>query len=242
MGRIVVGTDGSRSACAAVAWAAREAALRGVELHVIHAWTPGLAAYPSPWYTPSDVGVEASDRGLADDRPARICEGAREQANAAAPGIDVRCEAIEGGSTQVLLDQSADADLLVVGARGHGGFIGLVLGSVSDQCARHAHIPVVVVPGTARARGPDAQPGWAGRRPSRASSAGGRSARSRCSGSCPRSGGARSRGSSSASDTLAARGRQWCTGERPTRSSTRSRRRPATSRSASTCASPAAPS
>ena len=58
----------------------------------------------------------------------------------------MRCEAIEGGSTQVLLEQSADADMLVVGARGHGGFIGLVLGSVSDQCARHAHIPVVVVP------------------------------------------------------------------------------------------------
>jgi nucleotide-binding universal stress UspA family protein len=76
----------------------------------------------------------------------RICDGAREQALKAAPGVDIRCETIEGGSTQVLLDESADADLLVVGARGHGGFIGLVLGSVSDQCTRHAHIPVVVVP------------------------------------------------------------------------------------------------
>ena len=145
MGRIVVGTDGSKSACAAVAWAAREAALRGAELHVIHAWTPGLAAYPSPWYTPSDVGVEASVEA-SQTIAARICETAREQATTAAPGVNVRCETIEGGSTQVLLDQSKDADLLVVGARGHGGFIGLVLGSVSDQCARHAHIPVVVVP------------------------------------------------------------------------------------------------
>jgi nucleotide-binding universal stress UspA family protein len=145
MGRIVVGTDGSRSACAAVAWAAREAALRDAELHVIHAWTPGLAAYPSPWYTPSDVGVEASVEA-SQTIAGRICETAREQAAAAAPGITVRCETIEGGSTQVLLDQCKDADLLVVGARGHGGFIGLVLGSVSDQCARHAHIPVVVVP------------------------------------------------------------------------------------------------
>jgi len=110
MGRIVVGTDGSRSACAAVAWAAREAALRGVELHVIHAWTPGLAAYPSPWYTPSDVGVEASFEA-SQTVAARICEAAREQAMAAAPGVEARCRAIEGGSTQVLLDQSADETL-----------------------------------------------------------------------------------------------------------------------------------
>jgi len=145
MGRIVVGTDGSRSACSAVVWAAREAVLRGAELHIVHAWTPGLAAYPSPWYTPSDVGIEASVEA-SQTIAGRICDGAREQAAKAAPGVNARCEAIEGGTTQVLLDQSADADLLVVGARGHGGFIGLVLGSVSDQCTRHAHIPVVVVP------------------------------------------------------------------------------------------------
>ena len=120
--------------------------MRGVELHVIHAWTPGLAAYPSPWYTPSDVGVETSFEA-SQTIASRICEAAREQATAAAPGVNVRSESIEGGSTSVLLEQSADADMLVVGARGHGGFIGLVLGSVSDQCTRHAHIPVVVVPG-----------------------------------------------------------------------------------------------
>ena len=54
----------------------------------------------------------------------------------------------------MLLEQSADADMLVVGARGHGGFIGLVLGSVSDQCTRHAHIPVVVVPAPPDEKGP----------------------------------------------------------------------------------------
>jgi nucleotide-binding universal stress UspA family protein len=86
MGRIVVGTDGSKSACAAVAWAAREAALRDAELHVIHAWTPGLAAYPSPWYTPSDVGVEASVEA-SQTISKRICETAGEQAREAAPGV-----------------------------------------------------------------------------------------------------------------------------------------------------------
>jgi nucleotide-binding universal stress UspA family protein len=145
VGRIVVGTDGSRSAEAAIAWAAREAALRSAELHVIHAWTPGHATYPSPWYTPSDIGVEATVEA-SQTIAARICESAREQATAAAPGVVVRSEAIEGGSTQVLLDRADGAELLVVGARGHGGIIGLMLGSVSDQCARHARIPVVVVP------------------------------------------------------------------------------------------------
>ena len=72
MGRIVVGTDGSKSACAAVAWAAREAALRGDELHVIHAWTPGLAAYPSPWYTPERRRRGGLLRSVADDCSAHL--------------------------------------------------------------------------------------------------------------------------------------------------------------------------
>ena len=112
----------------------------------------------------------------------------------AAPGVSVSCETIEGGSTQVLLEQCKDAELLVVGARGHGGFIGLVLGSVSDQCARHAHIPVVVVPA------PHEEP--LSRSHARAVS--GEQRRSAVRhvradlGSCPRSSGARSPGSSSA--------------------------------------------
>jgi hypothetical protein len=57
----------------------------------------------------------------------------------------------QGGAAAVLIDQSRDADLLVVGSRGHGGFAGLILGSVSTACAEHAHCPVLVVHGT-RAR------------------------------------------------------------------------------------------
>ena len=115
---------------------------------------------PSPWYTPSDVGVEASFEA-SQTIAARICDTAREQATTAAfPGVDrapprrSRAAARRSCSTS-----PTDADLLVVGARGHGGFIGLVLGSVSDQCARHAHIPVVVVPAPPAEKGADAQPG-----------------------------------------------------------------------------------
>ena len=125
---------------------------------MIHAWTPGLAAYPSPWYTPSDVGVEASFEA-SQTIAARICEGAREQAHAVAPGVDVRCEALEGGSTQEPAGPARRRRPARRGACGHGGFIGLVLGSVSDQCARHAHIPVVVVPAPPAEKGPGAQPG-----------------------------------------------------------------------------------
>jgi nucleotide-binding universal stress UspA family protein len=59
--------------------------------------------------------------------------------------VEVQCVAAEGQAAHVLLEEAKDADLLVVGSRGHGGFAGLLLGSVSQQCAHHASCPVVVV-------------------------------------------------------------------------------------------------
>ena len=74
------------------------------------------------------------DEGLADD-----------------PDLEVVEAVFQGPAGSVLLDAAADADLLVVGSRGHGGFAGLLLGSVSLQCVTHAACPVVVVPHPERA-------------------------------------------------------------------------------------------
>jgi nucleotide-binding universal stress UspA family protein len=61
------------------------------------------------------------------------------------PDVEITLRTIQGSPAGVLVDESRDADLLVVGSRGHGGFVGLLLGSVSQQCAHHAECPVVIV-------------------------------------------------------------------------------------------------
>jgi nucleotide-binding universal stress UspA family protein len=68
-----------------------------------------------------------------------------------AEGVEIECRAVAGGAPEVLVSEAAEADLLVVGSRGHGGFAGLLLGSVSQQCAHHARCPVVIVPLSKRA-------------------------------------------------------------------------------------------
>ena len=63
-------------------------------------------------------------------------------------GVDIERRVVVGAPGAVLVAESREADLLVVGSRGHGGFAGLLLGSVSQQCAHHAACPVVIVPHT----------------------------------------------------------------------------------------------
>ena len=139
--RIVVGVDGSDESIAALRWARREAALRNASLRAIHAW-----AYPTAVGFPTmrlvDIGVmrESSEALLAD---------AIAKATADSPStVSVDAVVTEGSAAQALLDASEGADLLVVGARGHGGFLGLVLGSVANQVVHHATCPVVIVPKT----------------------------------------------------------------------------------------------
>lgn len=140
-GRVVVGVDGSDESVAALRWALREASLRGASLRVLHAW-----AYPTAVGFPTmrlvDIGVmrESSEALLAD----AIAKATADSP----PTVSIDAVVTEGSAAQALLDASEGADLLVVGTRGRGGFLGLVLGSVANQVVHHATCPVVIVPKT----------------------------------------------------------------------------------------------
>jgi len=139
-GVVVVGIDGSAGAAAALGWAAAEARLRGSRLLIVHAWVP--------IYTDVLLGGPLggfSRVGTIDMHKA--AEALLENATAEldAEGVEIECRAVEGGAPEVLVAAAAEAGLLVVGSRGHGGFAGLLLGSVSQQCAHHARCPVVIV-------------------------------------------------------------------------------------------------
>jgi nucleotide-binding universal stress UspA family protein len=138
---VVVGVDGSEGSQRALAWAADEAREHQARLRVVTTWTPPPASvgagYASfPWY-----GEEANLGQIAE----------RQQTEAVAtvlgekPDLEVERVLVEGHAAPHLIEASAAADLLVVGCRGHGGFAGMLLGSVSQHVAAHAQCPVVVV-------------------------------------------------------------------------------------------------
>ena len=140
---IVVGFDGSVPSAAALRWAADEAALRGVDVQVLRAWnildelSAALSGRDVPGVIPpvSELEKNAQQR-LADDVTA-VLPAERRSA--------VRDRAVRGHPVAVLLEASAEGDLLVVGPRGHGRVASLVLGSVSLACVHEAKCPVVVV-------------------------------------------------------------------------------------------------
>jgi nucleotide-binding universal stress UspA family protein len=148
-GRVVVGVDDSPGALHALRWALEEAARRGATLEVVHAWEPPLAFGPvdlGPIPVPDDGERQAAARAVLEGVVARALEvpGPRP------PELDRVL--VADGPASAVLDRSRDADLLVLGRRGRGGFAGLLLGSVSHQCITHARCPVVVVPPPGRAR------------------------------------------------------------------------------------------
>jgi nucleotide-binding universal stress UspA family protein len=143
METIVVGVDGSEGSKHALEWAAGEARRRGAALRVVLAWQAPAKLLPgSGWVPTPDEGLIAEVQGFARRRLDELCAATA----ASLDGLEVERSVVEGDAVQVLVDAACSADLLVVGTRGHGGLAGLVLGSVSRQCAHHSPCPVVVVP------------------------------------------------------------------------------------------------
>ena len=136
---IVVGVDGSKPSRTALAWAAAEAADHGSDLVVVNVWEHTLMP-PAGSVSVSEHYVPDPSQRTADDLVQVIKEELGEE-----PSVRVQPRVKQGSPAKVLIEESANADLLVVGKRGHGGFAGLVLGSVSQHVAAYAKCPVTVV-------------------------------------------------------------------------------------------------
>ncbi len=146
MALIVVGVDGSEGSDSALRFAAKEAAVRGARLRIVCAWEIPAAVYAAAWGLPptQEAGFGEHARGIAAEA---LAEAARLQ-----PDIDLEPRAVRGQPTDVLLQESEEADLLVIGSRGLGGFKSLLLGSVGHQLAQHTTCPLVIVPPPGRTR------------------------------------------------------------------------------------------
>jgi len=138
---ILVGLDGSHYSERALEWAAKEAAIRNAPLRVLAVHT-----VPSGWSgrgvpDPVDNELVVQTKSAAQELTDKVLAGI---GSARPSGVTV--DAVNGIPADVLLRASEDADMIVLGARGGGGFARLHLGSVSDQVAHHAHCPVVIIP------------------------------------------------------------------------------------------------
>jgi nucleotide-binding universal stress UspA family protein len=143
-GRIVVGVDGSQPATAALRWAARQADLTGDSVLAITVWQYPIYVAGYGW---APVVMDDVDlQGIAEKTLAEAVEAVVK------PGSSITIEqrVVEGYAPSVLVEASEDADLLVVGSRGHGTFAEALLGSVSQHCSHHAKCPVVIVRGEGR--------------------------------------------------------------------------------------------
>ena len=143
MTTIVVGVDGSERGGAALELAAEEAALRGAALRLVTAWELPPAVLAGVAY---DSGFSEQAKEEARQRALAFAAEAAARVAKLQPGVVCEERVVEGQAAKVLLEEGHDAAMLVVGSRGHGGFAGLLLGSVSHQVVNHAGGPVLVVP------------------------------------------------------------------------------------------------
>jgi len=137
MQRIVVGVDGSEPSRRALRWAAEEARRREAILEIVHAWHPPYSG-GYPYQTSAMALFERDAKSTLDGVLADpVLRGV--------PAVEPIL--VQEGAARAVLAAAKGADLLVVGSRGRGGFAGLLLGSVSQQVAQHAHCPVAIIPG-----------------------------------------------------------------------------------------------
>lgn len=140
-GGLLAGHDGSSFADEALEWALTMAGRLGASVTVVRAWVMTNAPRPPSW-SPGYVPPLAEYADAVAQELRADTEAMRERY----PGVEVTCQAVHGAAAKALVSASENVELLVVGPRGVGGFRGLVLGSVSEQCVRHSACPVVVVP------------------------------------------------------------------------------------------------
>ena len=146
MSGITVGIDGSPNSHRALDWAVQEAATRncGLTVLTVHAviasWVTG-----NPVAYPADKDLQEKERQAAEEATQKALKAA-----GSAQPASVQVRAVSGFPAEEIIGASKDSDLVVLGARGGGGFHRLTLGSVSDQVVHYAACPVVVVPGPER--------------------------------------------------------------------------------------------
>jgi nucleotide-binding universal stress UspA family protein len=155
MGTIVVGVDGSPGSDSALRWALAEARLRGSRVRVLHVYelpripvTDAGLGVAGGMATPVAVGDDGERLRNAVETEARaLVDAAVRGAGAdALEGLEIDRVVTQGPPAATLIESARTAELLVVGSRGRGGFLGLLLGSVSQQCAQHPPCPVVILP------------------------------------------------------------------------------------------------
>jgi nucleotide-binding universal stress UspA family protein len=140
MSGIVVGIDGSKAADAALAFAFEEAKLRKLPLRIVSAWEVPAIEYAGASFVPTpDLATSAESE--ATDVLARAAATLGPDC-----GIHVETVAVHGHPATVLVEQAADATLLVVGARGHGALATFVLGSVSKAVVHNCTVPLAIIP------------------------------------------------------------------------------------------------
>lgn len=137
-GTIVVGVDGSDQSRRALEWALRQAAYENADVIAVHAWQMPVTYGTGAMLMPTSV--------FADDAKAAL-NAAIDAVGTDLPDARIERSVVEGNPAKVLIDKAKGADLLVVGSRGHGGFVGALIGSVSNYCVHHAPCPVVVIRG-----------------------------------------------------------------------------------------------